>query len=377
VQIGFDGKRATHNFRGLGNYSRSLIEGLLQYYPENQYHLFTPDFKDKRSFNWLYKNPQLIVHRPEQFLHRKIPGFWRSFSLEKLINQKEIDIYHGLSHEIPKISNHRKFKTVVTIHDLIFLRYPEFFPWLDRQVYLKKFTYAAQNADLVLAICEQTKDDIIQYLKIDEKKIKVHYQSIGSQFIYPQTEEKIKEVIEKSNIRKKFILNVGAFEERKNQLSLIESYYNLAENNEYDLILIGSGKKYFQKCRELTKKLNLESKIHFLDKVSFEDLPAFYKAASLFCFPSHFEGFGIPIVEALQSGVPVATSKGSCFPESAGPNSLFFDQNKLDDITQAMSKVLRDEKLQNLMKDEGLKYASQFNIRSTTDKLHQLYTGLI
>ncbi len=137
---------------------------------------------------------------------------------------------------------------------------------------------------------------------------------------------------EKFKINRPFILNVGAFEERKNQLSLIEAFSKISKNSDHDLVLIGNGKQYLEECKNKALKLGLLSRIHFLSNVPFNDLPTIYQAADLFCFPSHFEGFGIPIIEAIYSKIPVITSLGSCFPESAGPDSEYIDPLSVQDI---------------------------------------------
>ena len=178
MRLGFDGKRATQNFRGLGNYSRGLIEGLLDYSEEDLF-LYSPPVSDERAKKWLQQNnnQRLCLKGPGLLLEKSVQAFWRSFSITGDLKNDKLDLYHGLSHEVPFGIKALPIKAVVTIHDLIFLRYPEFFPFIDRLTYKQKFSYAGKNSDLVIAICEQTKRDLIEFLGVDEKKIKVHYQS--------------------------------------------------------------------------------------------------------------------------------------------------------------------------------------------------------
>jgi glycosyltransferase involved in cell wall biosynthesis len=375
VKIGFDGKRATHNFRGLGNYSRGLIEGLY-HYTGHQLYLYTPNFKDNRANTWLQHFPKLNVKTPQGLITKNFQSYWRSFSLGDDLTRDHLDIYHGLSHEIPKLPKNRKFKTVVTIHDLIFLRYPEYFPKLDRMVYLNKFKYSCENSDLIISICEQTKSDLINFLNVPEEKIKIHYQSASPVFYQEKTIEELEHFKANHQLNRPYILLVGAFEERKNQKGAIKAFNLIKNEFDIDLVLVGTGKKYLKEARELIVHYQLEKRVRILNHFPFHSLPMIYQAADLFFFPSFFEGFGIPIVEALYSKVPVVTSFGSCFPESAGPDSVYCDPAQIESMADALRQVLRDKKLQFEMKNKGHEFVQRFSLESTTKKLNQIYKSL-
>ncbi len=377
MRIGFDGKRATQNFRGLGNYSRGLIEGLLEFSDEELF-LYSSIVKDERALKWLsdQKKSKLILREADGAFSKIAPSLWRSFLIINDLKKDKLDLYHGLSHEIPAGSKELPFKTAVTIHDLIFMRYPEFFPFIDRLTYKKKFSYAGHNADLVIAICEQTKKDLIEFLGVNEKKIVVHYQSCDPVFYKEGTSDQKKHALEKYKIQNPFILNVGAFEERKNQLRLIEAFARVSGKIEQDLVLIGNGKKYLEECKNKSQELNISSRVHFLSNVPLNDLPLLYQSADLFCFPSHFEGFGLPIVEALFSKTPVVTSLGSCFPESAGPDSEYIDPLSISDISDRIVKVLGDKNLQETMITKGLSFVQKFSRENSTKNLLECYSRL-
>ncbi|MBY0413195.1 MAG: glycosyltransferase family 4 protein [Bdellovibrionales bacterium] len=378
MRLGFDGKRATQNFRGLGNYSRGIIEGLLEYSPEELY-IYSPVVKDERAKRWLKENKsnRLTLRTPKKFIGKKISSLWRSFSIVNDLKEDHLDIYHGLSHEVPVGVKKGAKKSVVTIHDLIFLRYPEFFPLIDRITYKKKFTYACKHADMVIAICEQTKRDLIEFLKVDEKKIVVHYQSCDPFFYEKREFSEIKALMSKYNFERPFILTVGAFEERKNQLRLIQAFSKIAASIEQDLVLIGNGKAYLEECKKIVEDFKIGTRVHFLANIPFSELPLFYQAADLFCFPSHFEGFGLPIVEALFSKTPVITSLGSCFPESAGPDSVYVDPLNVDDIADKIVMVLGDVALQENMISNGYTFAQKFHRKVVTQNLLECYRQLI
>lgn len=377
MRLGFDGKRATQNFRGLGNYSRGIIEGLLEYSQEDLF-LYTPVIKDERAKKWLKDQHNLRLHikEPKNIIGQALPSLWRSFLIADELKEDQLDLFHGLSHEIPVGINKAAKKSVVTIHDLIFLRYPDFFPLIDRITYKQKFSYACKHADMVIAICEQTKRDLIEFLGVDEKKIVVHYQSCDPFFYEMRNFDEQKNLMKKYHFERPFILNVGAFEERKNQLALIEAFAKISTQIEQDLVLIGNGKSYLEECKKKVEDLSLSSRVRFLSNIPFAELPIFYQTADLFCFPSHFEGFGLPITEALFSKTPVITSFGSCFPESAGPDSVYIDPLSVNDISDKILQVLSDVKLQETMIAKGYDFVQRFHRKNVTMNILECYAQL-
>ncbi len=377
MKIGFDAKRAFHNFRGLGNYSRDLIAGLNRYYPNDDYYLFTPPFSDDRAKKWLDQYQKLNVIEPKGFINRKLSSLWRSLLLVDEIDKQQLDIFHGLSHELPSGIEKSNVKSVVTIHDLIFMRYPNYFPWIDRQVYLKKFKYSCENSDLIIAICEQTKRDLISFLNVDERKIRVVYQSCNPRFYTPLEEEEINIVLRRYGVGKNFILNVGAIEERKNALNLVKAYASLKKSINHDLILIGDGGDYKLEVENYITSKGLGNRVKILSNVDNSDLPAFYQASSLFCYPSFFEGFGIPIIEALYSKTPVITSEGSCFPEAGGPDSIYIDPNNSKSIASAIERVLTDSELRFDMVENGRNFVEKFHRSKTSENIMNVYRELV
>lgn len=394
LRIGFDGKRALHNFRGLGNYSRGVIEGLLAHSPHHIL-LYSKAPKDPRAIEWLdtliqnyskYRKQDGTYDSKFEYCTpvgpmKLAPGIWRSFFLDQIIANHKVDIYHGLSHEIPhRWSANKCYKSVVTIHDLLYLKFPDFFSPIDRLTYHQKIKYAVSHADLIIAICKQTKKDLIDLLNIDEEKIKVHYQSCDPIFYKKLNSELFTTVFKKyqlnQNLIKNYILNVATFEPNKNQLNLIEAFALIANKIPHHLILIGKGSKYKTLCQEKAETLKISNRVHFLSHVTFSDFPAFYQAASVFCFPSFYEGFGIPIIEALFSNVPVATSQGGCFPESAGPGSLYFDPYSSSQIANALLKILENSNLETEMINIGSQFCQQFHREMSSKKLEELYSRI-
>ncbi len=381
--IGFDAKRAYCNERGLGNYSRTLIDQLLEFYPENTYLLFTPKVNKNIEQNWDNgRNLKKII--PQKIFWKTFHPLWRSFELTNEIKKSKVDIFHGLSHELPRGIEKLNIKKVVTIHDLIFIRYPEYFPWIDRVVYMQKFQHSVKVADLVIAIGEQTKRDIIEFLKVPEDKIRIHYQSCHPRYYQNAYDSGAtlslkKTLLKYGLVEKSYILNVGAFEERKNQKNLIYAFNEIRLNHQdLKLVLVGKGGGYIDECRKIVNELNLKQSVYIFSDVDQIDLHHLYLGAKIFSFPSFFEGFGIPLIEAMFSKVPVVTSYGSCFPEVAGPDSTYVDPYMISDIARGMNEVLilHEDKLEEKI-SRSWEFVQRFHRKNTTSQLMDIYSQLI
>lgn len=372
MRIGFDAKRAFNNYTGLGNYSRFIIESLLEYAPEHQYFAYTPKSKGSWDYSLADFPNELNIRLPVAY--PQLPSaLWRSWFMAQDLQQDKIDVFHGLSNEIPYGLKKAGVKSVVSIHDLIFLRYPEQYPAIDRFVYQRKFRYACENADAIVAVSEQTKRDIIDFYQIPSERIEVIYQGCQSVF-YQRIADKtiISQVQQKYGIQKHYILCVASFTERKNQLRLIKAFQQLP-SKEYDLVLVGGQSKYLDELKQYVQQSAIERRVHFLTGVPARDLPALYQGASLFTYPSLFEGFGIPIIEALHSGVPVVAAKGSCLEEAGGEGALYANPLDITDLAEKMHHVLHSESLQNRLINKGAEHVKQFAAQPIAEQLVKLY----
>ena len=215
MQIGFDAKRAFLNTSGLGNYSRTLIQNFSESHPQHNCFLYTPAVNSR--YRHVINKSNIHIKTPSPHL---FPFLWRSFSLTEELEKDRLDIYHGLSHELPFNIKKTKIKTVLTIHDLIFLRYPQWYSFFDRKVYELKYKYSCRNADKIIAISEQSKQDIIHYFDIAPEKIQVLYQTCHTVFKTAASAEQMKHIRKKYALPEEFILHVGSITERKNLINL-------------------------------------------------------------------------------------------------------------------------------------------------------------
>ncbi len=381
MNIGFDAKRAYHNGTGLGHYSRSLLESLSLYHPEHQYYLFNP----KPSNIFEVKGPHIHQVLPQGFLNKTFSSVWRSSWVKKDLQHLKIGIYHGLSHEVPLGIQQTGVKSVVTIHDLIHERYPEQYNAIDVKIYNKKFRYACKHADRIIAISEQTKKDIIAFYQIPADKISVCYQSCNPAFGRTVAEEEKKRVREKYGLPEQFFLSVGSIIERKNLLNTCKAIFLLRNEITVPLVVIGEGGKYKQQVKDFVKQNGLESRIIFLSETeaakdpsfrSAADFPAIYQSAITMIYPSFFEGFGIPVIEALWSKLPVITSNLSCLPEAGGDAAYYVDPASAEDIAEGMGKIYSDKQLAASMIERGWTHAQNFTPQKHAEAVMNVYKSI-
>ncbi len=370
MKIGFDAKRYFHNNTGLGNYSRDLVRILSQNFPDDSYYLYNTKPNAARA---ALLNPKNTLERlPVSSFSKKLKGLWRTFWVTNQIKQDNIDIYHGLSGEIP-MGLPKHIKSVVSIHDLIFMRYPNLYSFFDRKIHFYKFRYAARKADCVVAISEQTKKDIIQYLKINPNKIKVVYQGCAEVFKQEFSAEQKDIVSQKFQLPKDFVLNVGTLEERKNALTIIKAIKDI----DTKLVLVGRKTKYFEQAEAYARQNGFEDKIIYLKNLSQQELAIVYQLATVFVYPSIFEGFGIPIIEAMFSKTPVITTNSGVFPEAGGPDSLYV--NPLDEVElgQKIKYLLDHPEKRDQIASKGFEFAQQFSDKRIAENWHKLYSELL
>lgn len=357
MRIGFDAKKIVKNLTGIGNYSRCMVNALSEYYPGNRYVLFAPSKGNEQATGRLHMSQSVGFCYPSH-----VPGFlkewWRCRGVVKDIDKNHIELFHGLSNELPFGIRKAHCRSVVTIHDLIFLRYPETYTRMARAVLRFKTRYACRNADRIVAISEQTKRDIIQFYNIPPEKISIVYQGCDSIYYTKVSDDKIENVLRKYGLPARYLLSVGTFEKRKNQKSIIEALPLI--DDDIHLVLVGKRTEYEKELVSAIENCRVGGRVHVLHDVPNADLPALYQGCSAFAYMSYFEGFGIPILEALVSGVPIVAATGSCLEEAGGPSGLYCDPFDIKGIAGQIEYVLKHPEQMALRVEEGKNYAKRF-----------------
>lgn len=386
MNIGFDAKRAAQNRTGLGNYSRFVIRILSEKFAGNQYHLYTPKPHRMPYLQEIPTLKHLFLHFPPQGIWSRLRSLWRVWGITKDIQKDGIHIFHGLSNELPLnigTPEQRKMKAggkgckyIVTVHDLIFIHTPQYYHWIDRQIYNFKFRRACLCADRVIAVSEYTKQEIMHYYHTPESKIDVVYQGCDPVFSQKIEEGKLQEVKARYQLPDKFVLYVGSIEERKNLMLVAKAMAKLNRRAAIHVVAVGRRTAYVDKIQDFLKAQGIEHLFHFYHQVPYADLPSFYKWASTFAYPSRIEGFGIPLLEAISSGVPAIGCTGSCLEEAGGPNSIYVNPDDAQGMADAILRTCTDEDLRQHMISEGKKYALNFSDEKLSHDLMRVYENL-
>ena len=297
------------------------------------------------------------------------------YKISKLLTYNNIDIFHGLSNVLPFGIKESGIPSVLTVHDLIFLRYPNYYKKIDQILYRYLTTHSCHNATKILAISHQTKNDLVNLLGIDPQKIEVIHQSCNNYF-YEKVEESRKETIRlKFNLPDKFILCVGTIEQRKNQLAILQGV--VQENLDIPIVLLGKPTEYMRQLDEFIEKNNMSKQLIFLHKTSLAELQAIYQMAELMVYPSFYEGFGLPVLEAQASECPVITSNISSLPEAGGDAALYINPENPEEIGQALTTVLSDQTLRESLIAKGKINVRRYTPEKFAKELEQLYNSIL
>jgi glycosyltransferase involved in cell wall biosynthesis len=330
--------------------------------------LFTPEIRKD-----LFENYQEFdVVSPDNPASKIFKSLWRSFSISNQLKHHGVEIFHGLSNELPSGIEKTSIPSVVTIHDLIFMRFPQFYSPIDRNIYLRKSNYACKVASKIIAISHQTKNEIIKYLKINPEKIEVIYQSISPLFYERKDNSNPKK---KYNLPDRYILSVGTIENRKNQLSILKAIYE--RKLEISVVFVGNHTSYTEDLMKYIAENNLENQVKFLSNIPQEDLVAIYQNALVSVYISVFEGFGLPVIEAMASGCPVITSNVSVLPETASGAAMLCDPQNYNLLGEKINTLLVDETERQKYIEKGLQRAVEFHPDRFAQNMMELYQKIL
>ena len=373
--IGFDAKRIVRNNTGLGNYCRTLINDMIRRNDSNmKLLLYTPDKGRDVLRNQIIESDNSRFIFPKKKLGKIYKSLWRTKNIVKQLIEDKVQIYHGLSGELPLGLRNNGIKSVVTIHDLIFLRHPEYYHWFDRKMYTWKFHQTIKQADRIIAVSECTKRDILEFGKINPEKISVIYQSCNPKFTNMPTEGEMEDTAKKYDLPERYLLCVGTIEERKNLMLAVKSLNLLPED--IHLVAVGKKTKYADKVKKTADKIGVSHRLHLLSGVSDDELNVIYKKAEVFVYPSRYEGFGIPIIEAIFCGLPVVASTGSCLEEAGGPDCLYVNPDDSKGMADAIMQLLNNEEERKRRITSSMEYVQKYKGTNIANAVIEVYKKL-
>ena len=373
MKIGIDASLVVGEKAGVGFYTASLIEALAALDSHNEYilypffyHIFDPRFKELRA---PASNFKVRFHGLSE---KGIRYLWFKSRAPRHRLLGNVDVLHTTTYCCP--ARHAG-KLVTTIYDLSFLHYPEHHTEANRIHCLKGSIDGALRAARIIAISEHTKRDIIEYLNVPDDRVVVTYLAARNGF-HPRPDEETRTYVqERLGLREPYVLSVGTLEPRKNTRLLIRAYCALPSEirDRYQLVIAGGKGWLSSDIYQAVVDMGVESRIRFLGYVSESDLPWLYCGATCFVYPSLYEGFGLPPLEAMACGIPVITSNTSSLPEVVGDAGMLIDPLGQDSLVSAMTKVLSDADLRCRMSRNGLSRSAMFSWERTAAQTLKVY----
>lgn len=375
MKIGFDAKRIVRNGTGLGSYGRTLINALSDADRDMDLLLYAPDEGNDKLRIQINEAPHVRFVYPRRRVFPFYKQLWRSKGIVDDLKRDGISLFHGLSGELPKGLKAAGIPALVTIHDLIFMRHPQYYHWWDAMIYVRKFRQTLREADRIIAISERTKQDIICLGNFPADKIDVIYQSCSTRFRQHTTEEERRETALRYHLPARYILYVGTVEARKNILLAVKALQTLPAD--LHLVVLGKHTAYAEKVSQYVRQNDLASRVHFLQGVPNTDLPAIYQQAEVFVYPSRYEGFGLPIIEAIQSGLPVVACSGSCLEEAGGPHNRYVHPDDAKGMASAILSLLKGAEGRDEIIAKSKEYVQRFENKDTAQRMIEVYREMM
>lgn len=355
---------------GLGNYSRLVIEQLAENYPQDSLYVYTPKLKENTRLSLIRSLPNVEFRLPSG------SGFsgslWRTFGVTNNLRADKVDIYHGLSNELPLNILSAGVPSVVTMHDVIYRRMPECYSAIDRRIYDFKYGRSCRNATRIIAVSERTRQDVVELYGVDSDKVDVVYQGCDASFKRKRSLEELSEVKTRLGLPDRYILQVGTIELRKNLELTVRALGALPED--VKLLAVGRDRGgYMGKVDAIARELGVAGRVVFRHDISFANLPAVTQMAEAVVYPSRYEGFGIPVLEALESGRPVVAATGSCLEEAGGDAAIYVAPDNARQMGEALKAIISGAADVKAMVEKGKRHAARFDTEKMASSIMAVY----
>jgi glycosyltransferase involved in cell wall biosynthesis len=357
--------RKLHDF-GIGTYIRNILRQLARLDPHTEYVLIC-QARDREMAASLADNFRVEVdHSPPYSLREQVSIPWA-------LLKTRADVFHEPHYVLPPLT---RCRSVVTIHDCIHLRFPQYLPTRGALAYARtQMGLAARRSDRILTVSEASKRDILEFFDVPPGKVTVIHNAIDDRFGTPPPEESVRRVAERYQLGGAFALYVGNVKPHKNVERLIDAFHLVRQSGleELRLVVIGDEISKYASLRRAVHRYNLHKYVRFLGFLPDDLLAIVYRLAAVFVFPSLYEGFGLPPLEAMASGTPVVTSNVSSLPEVTGDAALLVDPTNPDAIAGAMRSVLTDPALAADLRARGLARAKEFSWERSVRRIRDIY----
>lgn len=352
--IGIDANEANIKNRvGIGGFAFEILRELYLQEQINQNLNFTIYLKDSPNRD--------LPKEKNGWKYRKIgpKRFWTQLALplDLYLHKPRPDVFFSTTHYAPRFCS---VSSVISVMDLSYIHYPYLFKKTDFYQLKLWTSYSIRQAKRIITISNSSKDDIIKYYNLEPDKVKVIYPGTKKISNLKTQISNVDKLREKYKLTKKYILFVGTLQPRKNIERLVEAFAKF-KSEDLELVIIGKKGWMYEEILKSPQKFKVENHVKFLDYVPDEDMPEFYKNAIFFVLPSLYEGFGLPVLEAMKYGCPVLASNVSSLPEAGGQAALYFDPEDVDDIVNKMKLVLDDKKMREIMREKGFEQVKKFS----------------
>jgi len=370
MNIGINARYLQKKHTGIENYLLNLLKQLISLDTNNNYFLYFGNHKPVPSVVPGGGAVTRIASMPTNSqLMRMI---WDQVGLPHALKKDSITVFHEPSFISPLI---KVCPTVITVFDLAYLYFPEHFTRRN-VLYLKTLLpYSIKKADCIIAISKHTKNDIIKHYNVTPEKVRVVYLGVDPFFRVVDQKDRIAQIKRSYGITKEYLLNVSLISPRKNLITLLKAFKKLCtqNNHRYQLVIAGEKGWVYEKIFAAVSSLGLEDDVVFTGYVTNEELIYLYNNAISFLYPSLFEGFGLPILEAMACGCPVITSRVTSIPEVCGEAAVLVDPNSEDELFHAMHRIVGDSEKRHSLREKGFKQAALFSWEKTAQQTRAIY----
>ena len=371
MQIVIDARLILNQTTGIGNYLTNLINALLKIDLENHYTLLLNEKLDSNHPVDLLEQKNLTKRR----IKTSAVSLKQHIAIPLQLWKENANIYHYPHFDLPLL---QRCNSVITIHDLKYIIAPSFFPEfsISKKLYMSlSIRSSVKRARKVIVVSESTKEDLMRLFGVPAPKISVVPLAVGKRFAVSLNKEEIKIKLKKKGIHGKYFLFVGERRPHKNIVRLIEAFKIFKDRNseKYQLVIVGKRYSNYTVPEQKIKELDLESNVIMVGYVPDEELPLYYQGAEMLVFPSMYEGFGIPILEAMACGIPVITSNISSMPEVAGNAAVLVNPYETNEIAAAMQRICSNRDLRKDLIAKGSKNVKRFSWEKTAEKTLSVY----